>query len=85
MYDDARDRAAMIEGYEKQIVDKYNAMDLYRSKNKSQSKISFNDLSLEENLNFVKYNLKNTHEAFKLFLITQEKFKEQPALSASII
>lgn len=85
MYDEARDRAGQIEAYEQEIVDKYNAMDLYRNKGKSWSKISFNDLSLEENLNYIKYNLKSSHEAYKLFLITQDKFQDQPLIPAQII
>ena len=60
-------------------------MDLYRSKGLSHSKISFNDLTLQENLNYIKYDLKNTHEAFKLFDITKEKFNYTSEIAASLI
>lgn len=71
--------------YEAAVVDKYNALDLYRSKQKSKSKISFNDLTLEENLNYIKYSLKTSDEAFKLFEITKEKFKSSPDIACSIV
>ena len=60
-------------------------MDLYRSKGLSKSKISFNDLTLQENLNYIKYDLKNTHEAFSLFDITKDKFNSSPDIAASLI
>lgn len=84
-YDRARDAAGEIKEYEQKIVDKYNALDIFRLKDKNEKQISFNDLTLEENLNYVKYNLKTSHDAFKLFQITQEKFSEQPALPAAIL
>jgi hypothetical protein len=56
--------AAEIERYEKQVIDNYHKLDVYRAKGKERSKISFNDLTLQENLNYIKFNLKNTEEAF---------------------
>lgn len=56
--------AADIELYEKKVVDEYHKLDLYRTKGKTWRKISFNDLTLQENLNYVKFNLKNADEAF---------------------
>ena len=59
-------------------------MDLYRAKGKSKNKISFNDLTLHENLNYIKFNLKNSDEAFKMFEITKDKM-ENGDIPASII
>jgi len=56
--------AAEIEKYEKQVIEQYHKLDVYRAKGKEKNKISFNDLSLQENLNYIKFNLKNTEEAF---------------------
>jgi hypothetical protein len=39
-------------------------MDVYRAKGKSKNKISFADLTLHENLNYIKYTLKDSDEAF---------------------
>jgi hypothetical protein len=69
-YEDEKKMAAEIAQYEKTIVDQYHKLDLYRAKGKQRSKISFNDLTLPENLNYIKYNLKNSDEAFNLFEIT---------------
>ena len=85
MYDLAQHQASQIEQYEDKIVKEYTALDLYKSKGLSMSKITFNDLSLQENLNYVKFNLKNTHEAFKMFEITKEKFGNRPELAAQIV
>jgi hypothetical protein len=66
--------AADIELYEKKIVDEFHKLDIYRTKGKSKTKISFNDLTLHENLNYIKFTLKDTQEAFSLFDITKTKF-----------
>ncbi len=52
--------AADVAMYEKKIVDQYHKLDVYRAKGKERSKISFNDLTLVENLNYIKHNLKNS-------------------------
>jgi hypothetical protein len=36
-------------------------------------------------LNYIKHNLKSSHEAFKLFEITKEKFENKPEIAAQII
>lgn len=59
-FDSEQRLAADVASYEKQIIDKYHNLDVYRAKGKHRSKISFNDLSLSENLNYIKHNLKNT-------------------------
>lgn len=81
----ARNAAVEVQTYEAAVVDKFNALDLYRTKGKSRSKISFNDLSLEENLNYIKHTLKTSDDAFKLFEITKEKFKSTPDISCAIV
>jgi hypothetical protein len=52
-----KDLAADIESYETEVVKYGNMLDLYKRKDKSKNKISFNDLTLHENLNYVKYTL----------------------------
>ena len=84
-YENEKQLAADVALYEKEIIDKFHKLDVYRAKNKSRSKISFTDLTLTENLNYIKYNLKNSDEAFELFKITQDKYSNNPELAASII
>jgi hypothetical protein len=73
-YDSDKQLAAEVATYEQHIIEKYHQMDLYRAKDKPRSKISFNDLTLTENLNYIKRHLKNSDEAFELFTITKDKF-----------
>lgn len=77
--------AADIAKYEKHIVDQYHQLDLYRTKGKKRAKISFNDLTLQENLNYIKFNLKNSNDAFELYNITQAKYNVNPEIPASIV
>jgi hypothetical protein len=85
-YEEAKTLSANIEDYEKHIVEKHTQLDLYRAKNKTRGKISFNDLTLQENLNYIKYTLKNTNEAFAHFDITKDKFQDfPPEIPAAII
>jgi len=58
---------------------------MYLAKGKSQKAISFNDLSLEENLTYIKFNLKDVQEAFYMFDITKHKFEGSPELPASLV
>lgn len=84
--DEAAATSRAIAEYEKQLVESYEMMDLYRLKGKSRAQISFNDLSLEENLRYIKYDLGNTHEAFKLFKITRDgPLNEQPEIAAALL
>jgi len=83
--DAAKQAALNVERYEAGIVEKYLATDLYRSKDKSRTQISFNDLSLSENLNYIKFNLKSSHEAFSIYDITKQKFPNFPEIPAAII
>jgi len=57
-----------------EILQEHLNLDIYRAKGKSRAKISFNDLSMQENLNYIKYTLKDSKEAFNMFLITKERF-----------
>lgn len=59
-YDSEKQMAAEVALYERKIVDEYHNLDLYRAKGKSRGKISFKDLSLSENLNYIKHNLKDS-------------------------
>ena len=62
-YDNERQLAGEVAGYEKRIVEQYHRLDVYRAKGKDRRRISFNDLTLPENLNYIKYSLKNSEEA----------------------
>jgi hypothetical protein len=86
VYTRASDLATAINDYETTVVEKYHAKDIFRVKGKSGKQISFIDLTLEENLSYVKYNLKDVQEAFSLFEITKAKFEDYPPyLSAAIV
>lgn len=78
--------ATAVEDYEHTVVEKHLGKDLCRVKGKNRSKISFKDLTVGENLNYIKYNLTSSKEAYQLFDITKEAFEHYPAeLSASLI
>ena len=77
--------AAELAHYEQKIIDQYHKLDVYRAKGKERAKISFTDLTLQENLNYIKYSLKNSEEAFKMFEITQRKYEANPEIPASMI
>ena len=81
----ARNKARDIEEYETRIVEKYRDLDIYQKKKKNYKQISFNDLTLNENLNYVKYSLQNTHEAFSLFDITKPNFPDVPFIAAALV
>ena len=78
-YDEITSLAGEVKDFENDVYADHLALDLYRSKGKSKNKISFKDLSLQENLNYIKYTLKNTDEAFDLFKITQYSFTDSKA------
>lgn len=84
-YQKEKEVSAHIENYEQKIVDEYKQLDLYRAKGKTKAKISFKDLTLQENLNYIKFNLKNTNEAFDMFDILKDKFASHPEIPASIV
>ena len=52
--------ASDIQKYEQKVVNEHYNLDIYRAKGKSKGKISFKDLTLNENLNYVKYSLQNS-------------------------
>lgn len=64
-----------MKDYETEVVQDHYSLDLYRTKGKTRSKISFNDLTLHEQLNYVRWNLKDTREGFQMFEIIN---REQP-------
>lgn len=56
--------------YELEVYNEFKKLDLYDKYNKGI--IEFKDLSVEENLNYVKFNLKNTNELFKMYTEVRE-------------
>lgn len=78
-----RNLAAAVADYEQVVVQDHLALDLYRSKGKSYTQISFNDLTVHEQLNYVKYNLKNTKEALLMFdIVTHD---EQASVACALV
>ena len=56
-YDKAGEIATAVAEYEAGIIIKHRGKDLYRTKGKSRGQISFNDLTLEENLMYIKHDV----------------------------
>ena len=55
------------------LVQEHLQLDLYRAKDKSRGQISFKDLTLHEQLQYVKWSLKDTREALQMFEIVKEQ------------
>ena len=83
-YQQAQKLSGAIKDYEAELVREHLELDIYRAKGKSRNTISFKDLSLHENLNYIKYDLKDSHEAFHMFSITQDAF-DTPEIPAALI
>eukprot|EP00347_Sterkiella_histriomuscorum_P004264 403361113 len=84
-FDHLKNVAAQIEQYEEKVIEEYKNLDVYRAKNKSFRQINFNDLTLQENLNYIKFNLKNSAEAFQMFEQVKDKFANHPEIATSIV
>jgi hypothetical protein len=84
-YDRAGELATAVADYEVAVIEKHHGKDLYRSKGKSRGQISFNDLTLEENLMYIKHDLADVQEAFHIFDITKGNYSGAPDLPASLI
>jgi hypothetical protein len=84
-YDKEKQMAAEVANYERKVIDEYHKLDLYRAKDKPRAKITFNDLTLTENLNYIKHNLKDSNEAMELFQTTRKKFGNSPEIAASLV
>ncbi len=60
------DLKSKINNYETELYNEFRNMDVY---NKYQKGIvKFSELSLEENLNYIKFNLKNSDDLFKMYI-----------------
>ena len=59
-YERAQKLSNSMKDYESELVKEHLQLDIYRAKGKSRNKISFNDLTLHENLNYIKYTLKDS-------------------------
>ncbi|CDW74365.1 UNKNOWN [Stylonychia lemnae] len=84
-FDHIKNVANQVEQYEQKVVDEYKHIDVYRAKGKSYNKINFNDLTVHENLNYIKFNLKTSTEAFQLFEQIKEKYGNHPEIPAAIV
>ena len=85
-YQRAQKLSNAVKDYESELVQEHLSLDLYRAKGKTKNKISFNDMTLEENLNYIKYTLKDSDEAFKLFEITRDTFGSlTPEIPAALV
>ena len=68
-----------IQQYELDVYNEYKNSDLYQKYNKGI--VKFGDLSLQENLNYIKFNIINSKEIFKLFNEVKHKdFIENPLM-----
>jgi hypothetical protein len=54
-------------------------------KGKSRTQISFKDLTLSEQLNYVKWNLKDTREALTMFDIVKEQSDKSAEVACAIV
>ena len=78
-YERAQKLSNSMKDYESELVKEHLQLDIYRAKGKSRNKISFNDLTLHENLNYIKYSLKDSQAAFDLFKVTKDTFGKHTA------
>lgn len=69
-YQKAQRLSNAVKDYEVELVHEHLGLDIYRAKGKTRNNISFKDLSLHENLNYIKFTLKDSKEAFNMFSIT---------------
>lgn len=59
-YQRAQKLSNAVKDYEAELVQDHLGLDIYRAKGKTRNQISFKDLSVHENLNYIKYTLKNS-------------------------
>ena len=78
-YQEASNLSSAIKDYESDVLSDHLNLDIYRAVGKSKANISFKDLPLEQNLNYIKYSLKDTSEAFDMFKITNGHYGEYTA------
>ena len=57
-YQTASKLSSDIKEYENDVLADHQSLDIYRAVGKSQDRISFNDLTLQQNLNYIKYTMK---------------------------
>ena len=63
-YQEAEYLATAVQDYETSVIQHHRNKDLYYQKSKKFNQISFKDLNLQEQLNYIKYTIKDTREAF---------------------
>ena len=78
-YEEASKLSSAIKDYEHEVLADHLNLDIYRAIGKDKNKISFKDLTLQQNLNYIKYTMKDTNEAYEFFKITQDNFGEYTA------
>jgi len=72
-----------VDEYEKSITLQHRNLDIHRRKDKRQ-KAEFKHLTLHENLNYVKHNVRNVRQSMRIFKTTNGLFST-PELPAGII
>jgi hypothetical protein len=65
------------------LVQKYRDLDIHRKADKG-SKAELKELTLQENLNYIKYNSRNAEQALRIFK-TSESIAQYPEFSSAII
>ena len=84
-YQKAQKLSSAVKDYEAELVKEHLNLDIYRAKGKSRSTISFKDLTLHENLNYIKFTLKDSKEAFNMFNITKDAFEGSAEIPAALV
>ena len=69
--------------YQKSLVEQYRDMDIHR-RMEGGKKAELNELTLTENLNYMKYNARHARQAFRIFKLGGE-ISEAPEFASAII
>lgn len=72
-----------IEEYYVSLVDQYRELDIHRKGVKGK-KTELKELSLQQNLNYMKHDSRHVRQAFRIFK-TGEKISESPEFSSAVI
>lgn len=64
-FDHQIDLTSKINQYELEVYNEFKKLDLYAKYNKGQ--VKFGDLTLDENLNYIKFNITNSSDLFKMY------------------
>jgi hypothetical protein len=81
-----------INQYELEVYNEFKKLDLYSKYNKGQ--VKFGDLTLDENLNYIKFNITNSSDLFKMYRevihkdfvkYNKENIQDRPVIYSAIL